>query len=112
MLEWSFSDEVGGVNLHSAILTAYIAMLKTGQGQHVVTSQTAATLYFQRSTIFKTDREGKSRDDGRAPGADWRHVQQMQKGSDGKYFMMTLDPPRFKTFVKDVLKRPELLSDP
>jgi len=112
LVEWAFSDEVGAMNFHASILTAIIARLQTGKGQHIVTSQSAATLYFQRFTINGALKSGKQRDDGEPAGFPARAVQQMYKCGDGKWMMVsTAQKAQFVRFCVDVLNRPDIPAD-
>ena len=97
---------------YASILAAVVARERTGKGQKVVTSQTGATLYFQRTAITSAVRAGKQRDDGERPGFAMAYANQILKGSDGKYFVVALGlNAQWKRFAEHALKRPDLLSD-
>lgn len=100
------------MNFHASILTAIIARLQTGKGQHIVTSQSAATLYFQRFIINGGLKSGKQRDDGEPAGFPARAVQQLYKAQDGKFFMVaTAQRAQFQRFCTEVLNRPDIIAD-
>jgi crotonobetainyl-CoA:carnitine CoA-transferase CaiB-like acyl-CoA transferase len=111
-VEWAFSDEVGALNFYASILAAVIARERTGKGQRVVTSQTGATLYFQRAAITAAVMKGKQRDDGKRPGWAMAQANQILKASDGRYFVVALGLPiQWKRFAKQVLERADLITD-
>ena len=66
LVEWAFSDEVGAVNFYASIMDALYARSVTGEGQRVTTSQTAATIHFQRPMLIQSMRTGEQRNDGLA----------------------------------------------
>merc|ERR1719487_1830872 len=68
LVEWAFSDVVGAMNFYQSTLAALVAREMTGKGQLVETSQTGATVYFQRPYIVKAMQQGAQRDDGKPPG--------------------------------------------
>lgn len=111
LIEWAFSDEVGAMNFYSTIVTALFARGQTGKGQHVVTSQTAATLHFQRLSVNAGVRNNRQRDDGKPAGFPNRHIQQLHCAGDGKWFMISLGQrAQYRRFVEHCLKRPDILE--
>merc|ERR550514_1443740 len=101
------------MNFYSSILAALFARTQTGEGQHIVTSQTGATLYFQRLIVQASGKTGKQRDDGKAPGAPLRHVQQLQCAEDGKWFMISMaQKAQCQRFCLECLDRPDIVADP
>lgn len=69
---WTFSDVVGGNYFYSSILAALVARGRTGKGQHVLCSQTGATMYFQRAGLSESLdlRGGAQNDSGKH---DWEN---------------------------------------
>lgn len=111
LVEWAFSDEVGAVNFYASIMDALYARSITGKGQRVTTSQTAATLHFQRASVMQTARTKVQKNDGRP--VERTPVNAPLQGGDGKWFQVTLGKrAQFEMFVKEVLKAPELLETP
>jgi len=58
--------------------------------------------------------DGKQRNDGEEPVVSTMgHIQQMHKGSDGLWFIITMGrQPMFHRWCKDVIGRPDLLDTP
>jgi hypothetical protein len=77
------------MNFYSSILAALFARSNSpaGHGQRVTSSQTGATLHFQRASVQRFIRAGQQTDDGNSPGsgkiATQGATQQFQCGSDG-----------------------------
>lgn len=114
LVEWAFSDEVGSMNFYSAIVNALFARTQnpSGEGQHIKTSQTAASIFFQRASIFATAKTGKQRDDGLPALAVVRHLQMLLQAGDGKYFTVNHSmKAQFVRWCNEVLNRPDLLED-
>lgn len=65
------------MNFYSVILAALYARERTGKGQRVLTSQTGATLHFQRYIVQAANSGGRQRDDGRPPAYPARHLAQL-----------------------------------
>ena len=112
-IEWAFSDEVGAMNFYNAILTALFNRTRTGKGEHIITSQAAATLQFQRGAITSAALNGgKQRDDGMRPGWGMAQANQILKASDGKYLVVALgSSDQWRRYAKLVLLRDDLLTD-
>ena len=108
---WSFSDIVGGNLFYSAILAALVARGRTGKGQHVLCSQTGATLYFQRAGVSQALdlRGGAQNDSGKH---DWENFcfQQTHKASDGRGICVSVTKwDQFLRFL-DAVGRPDLAT--
>jgi crotonobetainyl-CoA:carnitine CoA-transferase CaiB-like acyl-CoA transferase len=112
---WVFSDVIGGQNFYGAILAALLARANgpaDGPGQHVVTSQTAATLFFQRGTLagVLNTHAGVQNDTGET---DWQRspIQQVHRTSDGKWICASMTQARqYEAFVVKALGRPDLMK--
>lgn len=110
-VEWGFSDEVGAMNFYSAILNGLAAKYRFGKGQRVTTSQTAATLHFQRPLLQTNMRSGHQRDDGLPPNAVTSTGGGTYRGSDGKWFAIALGRAyQFQAFCENVLGAPALMK--
>lgn len=111
LVEWAFSDEVGAVNFYASIMDALYARSITGRGQRVTTSQTAATVHFQRASIIQSAREKRQKNDGRP--AERIPVGAPLQASDGKWFQVSMGKrAQFEMFVNEVLQAPGLLETP
>merc|ERR1719159_1125575 len=111
-IEWTFADEVGAMNFLSSILMGLVARDRTGEGQEIVTSQTAATLFFQRASVTRNLKNGTQRDDGEPPGHVMRAGQMLVQASDGLWMMIspgTRDQNR--RFLTEALERKDVLED-
>jgi len=112
-VEWAFSDEVGAVNFYASIMDALFARERTGKGQLITTSQTAATLHFQKQQMMTDIRRKKQRDDGARPGSVQSAGQLVIAAGDGKFFTVAMGKrDQFERFVKGVLGAPEILELP
>ena len=108
---WTFSDVVGGNFFYSSILAALVARGRTGKGQHVLCSQTGATLYFQRAGLSEALdlRGGDQNDSGKH---DWETFcfQQTHKASDGRGICVSVTKwDQFLRFL-DAVGRPDLAT--
>merc|ERR1719473_1436383 len=84
----------------------------TGRGQQLTTSQSGASLHFQRASVQRNIRAGTQIDNGLTPGSN-AGTQGFQCGSDGKYFAVSLSTNAFfKRYVEVALERPDLYADP
>lgn len=117
LVEFALSDEVGSMNFCQAIAFALFARERNiarggkGEGQHLVTSQTGATLHFQRSNVTIAAKTGKERDDGLPALAPLRHIQNLYEAGDGKWVTVNhIKPDQFKRFCEGVIQRPDLLA--
>ena len=95
----------------SSILAALVARGRTGRGQHILCSQTGATLYFQRAGISEALdlRGGAQNDSGKH---DWETFcfQQTHTSSDGLGICVSVT--KWDQFVRflDVVGRPDLAT--
>ena len=114
LIEWTFSDEVGAMHFYSSILAALFARSANGgKGQRVTTSQTGATLHFQRASVQRSLQSGTQRDDGLPSGSANGIGQKMHRAADGQFFAVSLGQRKFfERFVTDVLGAPGLLERP
>ena len=114
LVEWTFSDEVGAMNFYAAILAALYSRERTGKGQKVETSQTAATIGFQRASVAGALMSGHERDDGAPPGYSLSHMQQVHICADDKWVITACVQEDMFTRVRSAIAQAIslLLPDP
>ena len=71
------------MNFYMVIMNALFARQQTGKGQRVRTSQTGATLQFQRYYFQAANYLGRQRDDGQPPTHPIRAYQAPFRAGDG-----------------------------
>merc|ERR1712232_140131 len=92
------------------MVSALFARERTGMGQKIETSQTGATLSYQKWTYQNATFFGQA-DDGLPPWGH-HHMQQKRKCADGKWIALQLmRVPMLERFCHQVIKRPELLTE-
>merc|ERR550514_387039 len=89
------------------ILMALVHKRMSGEGQHVITSQTGATLQFQQATMGPSLHfNGKQRDNGSVGAPKWNS--NTYQGSDGKWFIVQ---PRNFFHMLQFLGREDMVKD-
>jgi len=115
LIDFAFSDEVGAMSFYASIISALFARERTGKGQQISTSQTAATLHFQRGLLATSIHSGNQRDDGMPP---WRDppglvLQQLHKASDGKWLVISaLQKDMWERFCESIIASEISVKDP
>lgn len=112
-LPWVFSDVAGANNFYASILAALVARARTGEGQHVITSQASATLFFQQHAVSEclNVRNGKPDDSGKT---EWEKVfwQQVHRTSDGRWVVFSFIQKRqLERLCVKAIQRPDLLRE-
>ena len=96
------------MNFTAGIAMALFHREKTGEGQQILTSQSGATLHFQRPSMMGNFLSRRQRDDGK-PLGEINLVQQVLRAKDGKWMICSMGRREmFDRFCNDVLKRPEI----
>jgi len=113
-IAFAFSDEVGATNFSFSIVTALLARERTGTGQKIETSQTGASLEFQRhdfQNVLYYGRVNKQDQDTGLPPFGHSHMQQKRRCADGKWITLQLmKNAMLERFCNQVIKRPDLLT--
>mmetsp|Transcript_113774 Transcript_113774/g.332305 ORF Transcript_113774/g.332305 Transcript_113774/m.332305 type:complete len:455 (-) Transcript_113774:107-1471(-) len=113
-IQFAFSDEVGATNFCFSIVNALLARERTGKAQKLETSQTGASLDFQRHEFQNAlyyGRIKKDQDTGLPPYGHY-HMQQKRRCADGKWIVLQLmKTAMFERFCTQVIRRPDLMTE-
>lgn len=114
-ISFAFSDEVGAYNFCFSIVNALLARERTGKAQKIETSQTGASLEFQKHEFQNALYYGRinthDQDNGLPPYGHY-HMQQKNRCADGKWIVLQLMKNwMFERFCSQVIKRPDLMTE-